>query len=235
MKIIKTENKKADIQFSNHEISALKQILNELCNGIKVENFEKKIGTSKQRARKLLSYISNLKKCMTPESLVIHKTSSSDLKVTNEKVRKKICLKSEKYSLFFYIRKLDFSNDKAGLVIALCENITNNVIAKTNAEVVFIEELQNKLIYFRNKISSFSPNLLKDLVFCSFLNEAVNITVKRDELDSSSLIINFDFQSNNHNKVHSKYMNFTTKTTLNNISNFIELVNHFLISIKNSL
>ena len=57
---IKTGAKETEIQFLNKEIVAFNQVLNEVTNGIKVDNFELKIGVTKQEAKELLSYISDL-------------------------------------------------------------------------------------------------------------------------------------------------------------------------------
>lgn len=42
------------------EVLFLKQLLNEVCNGIGLSNFEEKIGVSRDEAKKLMDFISNI-------------------------------------------------------------------------------------------------------------------------------------------------------------------------------
>lgn len=60
MKIIKTTSEKADMQTSTSELVTLNNALNEVCNGIKIPEFEAKMGASREEVKGLLKSVGKL-------------------------------------------------------------------------------------------------------------------------------------------------------------------------------
>jgi hypothetical protein len=60
MEVIKIDAEKATIKFTLDDLLNLNQALNEICHGLRVPNFELKIGVSKEEAKRLLMAVQTL-------------------------------------------------------------------------------------------------------------------------------------------------------------------------------
>lgn len=60
MKVEQIEGSHAKIQFSVEDLALLNNSLNEVCNGIHVDEFELRLGTSREYAKKMLEQLGQL-------------------------------------------------------------------------------------------------------------------------------------------------------------------------------
>ena len=237
-KAIETGANEAKLQFSSRDLVGLHQILNELCNAIKVDHFEKKIGVPEQEVRKIFDRVKDLSNLIPRKKPIIRKEFRKKLdKQTDFVVRKFCCLQSQKYDLGFYIRKMDFRLEKLGLAIALQESGTDKVIARTGATRIHINELQDIINFLQAQVNSFDY-VKNTLISASFLDNFVVVNIEkanRDESnssDNSSLEVEFIFQTKQEDSSASEQTTFTSTTTLNNVQEFITSVNDFLAEVR---
>lgn len=235
---IETKAKEAKLQFSARDIIGLHQVLNVLCNGIRVDNFEQKIGVPEQEVRKIFDYLNDLTEFLPRKKPIIRTEfrKKSD-KQTDFVIRKKCYLKSQEYDLGFYIKKMDRDLENLGFLIALFESGTDKVIVKTNATRIHIKELQDIINFLQAQVNSFDY-VKNTLISSSFLDNFVIVNIEKAELDKSdlseesNLVIEIIFLDKQENSSASEQTSFTDTTTLNNIQEFITSVDDFLAEVR---
>lgn len=247
MKITKVKTKAAEIEISKTELFALRQIFNEACHGIRIDNFSETIGVCQNEAEQFFDYFNDLEKRTSPGSPIIHQVISEKPKSNQkgkEAIRKKCCLCSEDYNLCFYIRELDWTNIELGLVVTLERE--DLLFARTDANRISIEKLRQETILLKEGTNSYSFSQKIDFhTNYSFFNKIVHFNLSTTELNNSEslnesqLAIEFIFEPrkkidafntptlNSSNTTKS----FTSVTTLDNITRFVAEVEDFLKSI----
>ena len=109
MQIVKKETNKAEIRLSLHEISALTQVFNYAGGAAKIDNFEQIIGVSKEKSREIMYYFVDLKNRIDPNSSI----------AKNRIMRKNCNLRSQKYDLCFYMKKIPSTKEDIRYLVAL--------------------------------------------------------------------------------------------------------------------
>ena len=253
-KAIATETNEAEIDLPNQDIKALKQILNEVVNGIRVDNFESSIGVPKQEARELLSCLSDLSNLIRKKDSVkvTNKESDNQTKTHKRKTpefRRRCRLECQEYDLFLYIGNVDFYKDKLILGIALEESGVNELttirrerVAQTNLQNILIYEFEKQLTLLKNWVNSYNCMTAEEKssgntsVSISFFNEVAKINALcvesnlSDSLPESSVNIEFIFKIQNPATLgNEEAKSFLTTTTLSNIKEFVTSVENVLI------
>ncbi|MEG3845730.1 hypothetical protein QT971_30560 [Microcoleus sp. herbarium19] len=109
-----------NISFLFQEICLLQNLLNEACNAIVINDFEIKLGKSKEEAKELLEWVCNVTKEM--EALKEARRASympSPSNLPKPEEANKCCLEADGYLITFYIRKLLSSKNVVNLFIVL--------------------------------------------------------------------------------------------------------------------
>lgn len=233
MKITKVKTKAAEIEFSKTELFALRQVFNEACHGIRINNFEETIGVPENEAEQFLNYFNDLEERTSPGSPIVHKKPKQQEKSVDYN-RKKCCLYSKDYDLCFYIRELDWTNIRLGLIVALGKESV--LFARTDRGSILIEELRQEIILLKEGIDSFSQEVDFHANY-SFFNKTVEINLSSTELnnseslDKSQLTIEFVFEPRKQVDSSNTPTSFTSVTTPDNITRFVADVEDFLKSI----
>lgn len=236
MEITKLNTQIAEIEISKHELFALRQICNEACHGITIDNFEHTIGISKSEAKQIFSYFNDLEKKISLGSSIVHPKAEKQKNKADKKVNRKKCiLTSEKNTFVFYIRELDFTKQQVGILAAIQEN--DKVLAKTDACRIKIKELQQELTSLKEGINRF--NYKKEFYASySFLNEAVKLNISNSDfnnfksLDEVQVAIGFVFEIGKQFDYSNEQKNFMSITSTKNILDFVVSVENFLSSIS---
>ena len=236
MKITKVKKKAAEIEISKTELFALRQVFNEACHGIKIDNFSETIGISKPEAKQFFDYFNDLEKRTSPGSPIIHQVVSEKPKSnqkSKEAIRKKCCLGSKDYDLCFYIRELDTTDIELGLAVTLERE--DLLFARTDAKRISIEKLRQEIISLKEGINSFDREI-NTLTSYSFFYDTVKVNLNAtkpnnsDWANESCLAIEFVFEPRQSDS-SCKPTKFTSTTTVNKIANFVTSVEDFLSSI----
>lgn len=234
MKIIKIEANKAKINLSENEIFALRQAFF-VVHFSRIDNFEQTIGVSKQETKELMHYFQDLRKRINPDSGA--KT------IIN---RKNCNLRSQKYDLCFYMKKIHPKIENLRFAITLQKKGTGEIIVKTVWDTISIDRVRHELALLKDKanLSLYET----DNTSISLFNEGVKINISNAQLNQSYLVekpqlnIEFVFQQgiqvskvNSENDPETKKeepfytpKSFTSTLTLENITNFITKVEDFL-------
>ena len=236
MKIINKKNQAAEIEISKTELYALRQVFNEACHAIKIDNFEETIGISKLKAQHFFDYFNDLEKRISPGSSISHQIVEEKSKENNlEKSRKCYGLRSEKYDLGFYMQKLN-TKSEIGFGIALQKKGRSEIITKISAKRVNIEQLHREITLLKEGINLFSHNTDIPTSY-SFYNKAFKINLSAIEAnnsessDKSQLNIEFVFKQKKQIYSDNTPTKFTSITTLDNITSFVASVENFLLNI----
>ncbi|MEG4206049.1 hypothetical protein QUA20_19230 [Microcoleus sp. Pol7_A1] len=138
------------ISFLFQEMFLLQHLLNEACNGIVINDFEIKLGKSKEEAKKLLEWVCNVTKEM--EALKEARRASympSPSNLPKLKETKKCCLEADGYLITFYITKLMSSKNVVNLFIVL--NIgTTQLVAFSISSVPKPIEVEDLCDFIKN-------------------------------------------------------------------------------------
>ena len=254
-KAMKTETNEAEIELHNRDTIIFNQILNEVVNGIRVDNFESSIGVPKQEARELLSSVSDLSNFVRKKDSVkaTNKESDNQTKTHKRKTpefRRRCRLECQEYDLFLYIGNLDFYKDQLILGIGLEESGVNELttvrrerVAKTNLQKSLIYELEKQLILLKNWVNSDNSvtaegkSLGNTSISISFFNEALVINALcvesnlSNSSEESSASIEFIFKPQEPTDSGNEYTSFTTTTTLSSIKKFVTSVENVLMEL----
>lgn len=155
----------ADIKFTSDEIYILKNLLNEVCNGIKIIDFESELGVSREKCKMLLQSFKNL---INSNEMSLNENADSfniqmNKSPNNPIGKEKVCLNTEGYQVYFYLRKLDNSQNRVGIVLVFNLNSSiNEVTIKTNAQSAYCEDLQSMIKYIENHINSLQQKSSND-------------------------------------------------------------------------
>ncbi|MEG4345142.1 hypothetical protein QUB70_17975 [Microcoleus sp. A003_D6] len=117
-----------NISFLFQEMCLLQNLLNEACNAIVINDFEIKLGKSKEEAKELLEWVCNVTKEM--EALQEARRASympSPSNLPKLKEANKCCLEADGYLITFYIRKLLSTQKVVNLFIVLSIDTTQLV------------------------------------------------------------------------------------------------------------
>lgn len=165
MQLINIVDGKANVQFSTEEIIILNNSLNEVCHGIKINDFDTKIGTSREEAKMLLNSVNDLINELRPRRQS-NKTSQIAMEKFNNSltIKEECYLETSGYQITFYIRSLDSSKDHIGLIILLfVSTALGKVSIRSVAQKIPVQDLQNLGEYFEQQIASPKKNCNKDL------------------------------------------------------------------------
>ena len=240
---IKTGANETEIQFLNEEIRALKQVLG-VCSGLKLDNFEEKIGATKQEVKKLYGYVRDLSDLIPRKKPSVRRKSRKALHdYTDFQVRKFCCINSLEYDFCFYMRRMDFAVSKPGYLIALQERGSDKAIVKTKPVRISLEQLHSTIALLQTQVNGF--DYVKNTFFCtSFMDETVKINVSNVEnveslLSNSSqeptVNIEFIFLPNQENSYLKEQKSFTSTTTLDDILEFTTLVEDFVNEVRSHI
>lgn len=117
-----------NISFLFQEICLLQNLLNEACHAIVINDFEIKLGKSKEETKELLQWVCNVTKEM--EGLKEARRASympSPSNLLKLKEANKCCLEADGYLITFYIRKLLSTQKVVNLFIVLSIDTTQLV------------------------------------------------------------------------------------------------------------
>ena len=238
---IETEEKEAILQFSSRDIIGIYQVLNELCNGIKVDNFEQKIGVDEQDARKTFERFDVLKELVPKKHPIVHKEYRKELhNYTDFVVTKFYCLKSLEYDFYFYMRRIDFADEKLEFAIVLQQSGSDKVIARTEENKIPLQQLQDIITLLQAQVNVFDYEK-NTFIRSSFLNETVTLNVNNveshssDSTDEPTVSIDFIFLTKKSNSYLKEQTSFTSTTTLDNISEFATSVEDFLNEVRSHI
>jgi hypothetical protein len=163
MQLIKVVGDRADVQFSIEEILTLNNSLNEICHGVKIIDFETKIGVSREQAKSLLDSVHKLteelrSKTQNSKNLPKHiDTPNSSLAI-----KEKCVLETSGYQVIFYLRSLDYSRQSIGLVVLLTVNPdSGGVSVRSTATTIRIENLRSLILYLEQHINNLKEDLNK--------------------------------------------------------------------------
>lgn len=189
------------------DLKLLNNILNEVCNGIRIVNFQESIGFSIESIKAMLSElhcaISEIKNKLKQSEYVHKNTLVSQVSLTNIK---ELCqLETKGYKVLFYLRSLTQFPSKVGIIIVL--NVVSNsgeFSLKTSAKAIDIAQLKNFLNYLEkhlenlNKVNHDSPYFLE----CQnvFRIQALSDTTLFDSKSSFTLRFMINFSLSEHIK-----------------------------------
>lgn len=242
MQLIKIVDGKADVQFSTEEILILNNSLNEVCHGIKINDFDTKIGTSREEAKILLNSVNDLMNELRPRRQS-NKTSQIAMeKLNNSLTIKEECyLETSGYQITFYIRSLDSSKDHIGLIILLVVSTAlGEVSIRSVAQKIPVQDLQNLVEYFEQKIDSLKKSYNKDL--SNLLNchnvFQVQILLGNDVLEDERsftlrFMINVGHQKEGGNTSNT-YVGAEAEVPFENIQNFTSSIKTVLAKLPHS-
>lgn len=227
MQLIQLLGEKAEIQFSINEITVLNNSLNELCHGVEIVDFVKKIGVTHEEAKNLLNPVNDL---MNELRLQRQENKNSQMSIakpnTSLNIKEKCYLVASGYQITFYIKSLDSSRQYIGLIAALVVSTEFEEFSlKSAAQKILIQDLQNLTEYFEQHIASLRKNLFNNsstFLNCqnSFQVQALsgNITSENEESFTLRFMINVGHQKERGHT--STYVGAEAVVTVKNIQDF---------------
>ena len=235
MKIIKIEEKKAEINFSLHEIFALRQAFFIIRYSNEIGDLKQTIGVSEQETKELMDYFGNLRNRINPDRLVAKKMID----------RKNCNLRSQEYDLCFYMKKITSTIEDIRYLVVLQEKETGKGILKTPGDTISITQIRQDLILLKDRANSLDNRT--DSVSFSIFNEAVKINLSNSKLKESDSVeepqlnVKFvfprgtqfsyvDSENNPETRKENPFdspKSFSSTLTLENITNFITKVEDF--------
>ena len=236
MEIIKIEGNKAEINLSLDEIFALRQAFYMLRHhNSKIDNLKQTAGLDEQEIKESMDYFDNLRNRIDPSTSVVRNI-----------INRKICnLRSQKYDLCFYLRKMDSARKNIGYAVTLQKRGAGKDILKTIADIISVKQIRQDLILLKDKSNSFDDKT--DTISVSLFNEAVEISISNSKLKESDsvnepqldikfvfprgiLFSDVDSEKSPETRKEIPFdspKSFSSTLTLENITNFITKVEDF--------
>jgi len=148
-------NKKYEEEFSIGALKHFNQVLNEVCNGIKVTDFESTIG-EKEKAKHLLKSIHDLCVSISPPKKNIYSSSKLPKKII---VKKTCCLETQGYKVGFSLMTLTNYPGWVGLIVRLViDTEAGEILFRTNAERFLFSTLEYFIHYLEKHLDSLKKN-----------------------------------------------------------------------------
>lgn len=107
-----------NISCSLPEITLLNNLLNEVCHGIRLDDFEIKVGIPREEVKQFLGFLNKVMNEMKAIQTA-QKTSPMPSPPDFIKSEKKCCLEAEGYQVTFYLKKLVSFKNSVGVFIVL--------------------------------------------------------------------------------------------------------------------
>lgn len=236
MKIIKCNRDGTDIEFTNNEIRILKNALNEVTNGIKIIDFEGEIGISREQSGLFLESIHRIireKKESSHQNMIdSHIGESHNIsniqKHGNSILKEKITLKTEAYEVSFFLKNVDPSKSRVGLIILLnSDSDINKLWIKSTAQFVFVKDLQDFIKYLEKHIDSLKINKCANssifflYSYKLFQAQALSSTLTSDNKESFPLHFMLRVDSQEGERSINNFIGAQAPVTLENIQSFI--------------
>lgn len=240
---IKKLNKNSEAHFNLliKDILTFNDALNEVCHGFKVENFETKLGISKQEAKLLLSSINKIGKQIISNSQNDKKNQILTPKSSNSLIiRKKCYLETNENKFIFYLSSLEHSKTEVGLIIVLeTKALNQDFPVRSTAQKIYIKDLQNLrqyldsyLNYFYKKNNGISKIVsLGDNLFQIQVLPSSN-TLENQDLLTTRIRFNLGNQKNERNT--DIYLDIQGTVNLTNIRSFTSEIQEFLSELYSS-
>lgn len=225
MQLIKTVGPRADVQFTFDDLLTLNNSLSEICYGIKLINFEAKIGVSREEAKMLLDSVHKLIDELRPP-----RPSNKNLQESNKSssssrtIKEKCILETSGYQVTFFLRSLDYSKRAVGIGVMLTINPDiGRVTVRSTATRMMIPTLQSLGSYLERHINNLkrNPNKTSDLLnYHIFQIQALSGNVTSEDEGSFTLrfIVNAGEQKDKGNTT--TYVSAEAVVTFANIRSF---------------
>ncbi|EAZ92372.1 hypothetical protein [Crocosphaera chwakensis] len=224
------------VNLSLSEISVLNNLFNEVCYGIKIQDFKKKIGLNKEEAKQYLALVNQAIKEMDligQERKQLKMPSPSDFREVNHKCS----LEAEGYKVTFYFKKLMQDINNIGLFIVLNFTSFNDVeltISSLPKPITiekiekFINNLENYLKLSQNDLNNpfqiFQSNI--------FQVQALGKSIIND--NKKYVILNFMISlAPARGNIIKPSMGVQAPVMFKNVKNFISSMQKVIIDIKN--
>lgn len=224
------------INLSLSEISVFNNLLNEVCYGIKIQDFKKKIGVSKEETKKYLTLVNQAMKEMDlirQERKQLKMSSPSDFR----EVDHKCSLEAEGYKVTFYFKKLMGDINNVGLFIVLHFTSFNDVELTISSlpKPISIETIEEFVKNFENYLE-FSQNNL-DNPFKIFQSNIFQVQALEKGITNDNkeyVIVNFMISlAAARGNIIKPSMGVQAPVIVSNIHSFISSIQKVLIDIKN--
>jgi len=216
------------VDFSKTEVVILNHLLNEVCNGIKMPEFETKIGIPREQARQLLESIN---KAMNEMQSIKEQEISSQLSKADLIKLKGCRLEAEDYTVVFYLKKLISPKELIGIFITL--DINTDFVdfsISSNPNTMLIQDLWNFIIEFEKYLQSLEENSEKTPLnvhtqLFQFLAGETGITSDGEDY----IILNFMIGLNyGRLKIITPFIGVQGIVTLKSIRSFISSIREIL-------
>lgn len=221
------------IHLSIDELTTLNNALNEVVNGICIDDFESVIKASVQEVETLLKFINGLieelssgsQSCEPPQSVYKNRKEFAG--------RQKCSLIAEEYQADFYLRRLDDYKDSVGIIVVLTRlTAPGSFSAKSIAQTLPIYKLENFAKYLEQHITLLKSNFeheSNNFLQCKsiFQCHALPRTSCRGITEACTLrfMVSIDKESE-------VFMGVEAAITFDSISHFTNSVNAFLAQLS---
>ena len=235
MKIIKIEANNAEINLSLDEIFALRQAFYMLYfHNSKIDNPKQTIGLDEREIKESMDYFEDLGNRINPDGPVV------------KSINKKACnLRTQKYDLCFYMKKMSSTIEDIRYLVALQKKGTGKAILKTPGGTISISQIRRDLILLKDRANSLNDET--DTISFSMFHKAVEISISNSKLKESDSVkepqlnvkfvfprgIQFSYIDSEKSTQTRKEIpfdspkSFSSTLTMENITNFITKVEDF--------
>jgi hypothetical protein len=220
-----------NIKFMLNDILMLNNALNEVFNGINIIDFESEIGVSREKYKVFFQSIRDLidsdeKTSHLNQNIDTYKTYADKSK-NNLISKEKIYLNTENYQVCFYLRRLDNSESRVGIVLVFKLNCNiNGFTIKTTAQSINCADLREMIKYIEKHIYSLErqpSNDLSTFLNCqkSFQIQALSVNLASGEKESFPLRFMINVGSQDNERSNNTYVGAEALVSLKNIQFFI--------------
>jgi len=138
------------------DLELLNNILNEVCNGIRIANFQETIGFSIEKVKAMLNELNlainengnKFNQSNKDTKMLLNQINSTDIKEL-------FLLQTKGYQLLFYLRSLTKFPGQLGIILVLnIMNISGEISLKSPPKSIHINQLKNFLGYLENHIEN---------------------------------------------------------------------------------
>jgi hypothetical protein len=150
-------NQREEIKISRSEVEILRGSFVEICYGIKIENFEDKIGTLRDDANKFLSLFKEILESSEMKNVIIDKKISEE-QLDSSSIRGEYYLEADGYKLIFYLGEPKVFGERSiffPIVIALKINtVHGEVSSRTIAFRIILNDLYSLITYLEEHMKN---------------------------------------------------------------------------------
>ena len=213
----------------------MNNVLNEVCNGIKINNFQESIGLPIEQVEIILSELSNELSLLIPRSETVHYPD------INPRLNiKEICLlDTNGYQVIFYLKPLRRCLEKIGIIIVLkIINDLGEVSLKTPATSICLNQLKDYVIYLQKCVEELNQDRFKSPYFVScqniFKSEAI-LCVSSSTIKNSftlNFMININASESLETDITSTYAGAEAIVTIQNIEKFTKSIEDLLARLE---